>query len=335
MPRLTEAQRNNAIGHLEAGESQSAIARQLNVSQSTIARLWHRYQQHGSSRDRPRSGRPRVTTPAQDRFIRLRHLRNRFTTASSTTSVVPGLRTISDQTVRNRLREAGIRSRRPLRGPVLTRQHRQQRRQWCRQHLPWPLQRWRTVIFSDESRYMLRRPDGRARVYRRRNERYAANCVQEVDRFGGGSVMVWAGISYSGRTDLIQVQGNLTARRYLDEIIRPHVLPFMNRQNVIFQHDNARPHTARITRDFLAQNNVQVLDWPSRSPDLNPIEHLWDELDRRVRQRDPQPQTLPALFVALRAEYQLIPRHFIRNLVQSMGRRCQATIDANGGHTRY
>ena len=111
MPGLNEAQRNNAISHLEAWESQSAIARQLNVSQSTIARLWHRYQQHGSSRDRPRSGRPCVTTPAQDRFIRLRHLRNRFTTASSTASVVPGLRTISDQTVRNRLREAGIRSR--------------------------------------------------------------------------------------------------------------------------------------------------------------------------------------------------------------------------------
>ena len=65
MPRITKAQRNHTIGHLEAGESQYAIVRQLNVSQSTIARLWHRYQQHGSSR------RPRVTTPAQDRFIRL------------------------------------------------------------------------------------------------------------------------------------------------------------------------------------------------------------------------------------------------------------------------
>ena len=74
--------------------------------------------------------------------------------------------------------------------------------------------------------------------------------------------MVWAVISYSGRTDLIRFQGNWSARRYLDENIRPHVLPFMNRQNVIFQHDNARPHTARITRDFFAQNNVQVLDWP-------------------------------------------------------------------------
>lgn len=335
MPRLTEAQRNNAIGHLEAGESQSAVARRLHVSQSTIGRLWHRLQQHGTTRDRPRSGRPRVTTPAQDRFIRLRHLRNRFLTASSTTTSVPGLRRISDQTVRNRLRDAGIRSRRPARGPILTRQHRQLRRQWCVNHRPWPMMRWRTVIFSDESRFLLRRPDGRARVYRRRHERFAANCVQEVDRFGGGSVMVWAGISYTGRTDLVQIHGNLTAQRYCDEIIRPHVIPFMNRQNVIFQHDNARPHTARLTTAFLAQNNIQVLPWPSRSPDLNPIEHLWDELDRRVRQRHPQPQTLPDLFLALREEYQNIPRPVIRNLILSMGRRCQAVIDSNGGHTRY
>ena len=76
---------------------------------------------------------------------------------------------------------------------------------------------------------------------RRPNERYAANCVQEVERFGSGSVMVWACTSYSGRKDLIRVQDNSTARRYLDEIIRSHVLPFMNRQIVIFQRDNARP----------------------------------------------------------------------------------------------
>ncbi|XP_067671756.1 uncharacterized protein [Haliotis asinina] len=135
MPRFTEAQGNNAIGHLEAGKSQSAITRELNVSQSTIARLWHRYQQQGSTRYRPRSGRPRVTTPSQDRLIRLRHLQNRYTTAASSTSIVPRLRTISDETVGYRLRQAGIPSRRPLRRPVLTRQRRQECRQRYRQHL--------------------------------------------------------------------------------------------------------------------------------------------------------------------------------------------------------
>ena len=77
MPPLRAAARENAIGRLQAGQRQ-AVAHALNVSQSTISRLWNRFRQSGSTADAPRSGRPRVTTPAQDRFIRLCHLRNRI-----------------------------------------------------------------------------------------------------------------------------------------------------------------------------------------------------------------------------------------------------------------
>ncbi|CAM1310423.1 Uncharacterised protein r2_g2073 [Pycnogonum litorale] len=132
MPRLNNAQRNNAIGRLEAGMSRSEVTRFFHVSPSTISRLWTRYQQPETTRDLPRSGRPRSTTTAQDRYIRLRHLRQRMTTATSTASTIPGLGTISDQTVRNRLRDAGLRARRPVRRIVLTRHHRQVRFQWCR-----------------------------------------------------------------------------------------------------------------------------------------------------------------------------------------------------------
>ena len=335
MQRLNEAERNNTIGRLEAGESQTAVARTFNVFQRTISRLWDRYQQHGSSRDLPRSGRPRVTTAAQDRYIRLRHLRDRFTTATSTASRVPGMRRISDQTVRNRLRDAGIRARRPVRAVVLNRQHRQNRLQWAQAHRVWPQQRWRTVWFSDESRFLLQHADGRARVYRRRNERFADNCIQEVDRFGGGSVMVWGAISHTGRTALVHVNGTLTAQRYCDEILQHHVVPIMQNNGRLFQHDNARPHTARMTTAYLQNNNVPILPWPSKSPDLNPIEHLWDELDRRVRQRHPAPQSLQELAAASQAEWANILQQVIRNLTLSMGRRCQAVIDARGGHTRY
>ena len=123
MPRLNEDQRNNTIGRLQAGETKTHVSRVLNVSQSNISRLWDRYQQQGSIHDCLRSERPRVTTPAQDRHIRLRHLRDRFTTATSTAAAIPGQRRISDQTVRNRLREAGIRARRPVKAVVLTRRH--------------------------------------------------------------------------------------------------------------------------------------------------------------------------------------------------------------------
>ena len=335
MPRLNRTNRNIAIGLLEAGQSQRTVARRMAVHQTTISRLWARYRQHNSVEDRPRSGRPRVTTRAQDRYIRVHHLRHRTATATSTASNIPGLRRLSAQTVRNRLREVGLRARRPYFGPVLRQLHRRRRVQWCNNVQAWTLANWRRIWFSDESRFLLERRDGRMRVYRRRHERFANACVPQVDRFGRGSVMMWGAISYTGRSDLIMVRGHLTALRYRDEILRPHLLPILNRQRELFQQDNARPHTARVTRDFLTTENVTVLPWPSRSPDLNPIEHLWDVLDRRVRQRNPAPQTLQQLAIALEAEWTAIPQQQIQRLIRSMSRRCRAVLDSNGGHNRY
>ena len=199
-------------------------------------------------------------------------------------------------------------------------------------------------MFSDESRFSLQRSDRRQRVYRRLGERYSGACVREVDRFGGeGSVMVWGGISHGVKTPLVVIQGNLTAVRYRNQVLMPHVLPLVNAHNLTFQHDNARPHVARICRDFLNQNNVQVLDCPALPPptppppivpDLNPIEYLWDALDRRVRKRVNVPNNVAQLQLALIQEWNNIPQRTIDNLVGSMVRRVRAATAARGGHTR-
>ena len=97
--------------------------------------------------------------------------------------------------------------------------------------------------------------------------------------------MVWGGISHGEKSPLIVVPGKLTAVRYRDEIFRPVAVPLVQQHQMTFQHDNARPHVARVCQDFLANNNIVPLDWPPYSPDLSPIEHLWDELDRHVRRR--------------------------------------------------
>jgi hypothetical protein len=107
------------------------------------------------------------------------------------------------------------------------------------------LQTWRRVWFSEESRFMLQKRDGRTRVYRRRNERIARNCVLEVEKFGGGRVMMWGTISYARNTQLVQIHipGNLNAARYRDEVLTPHMLPAMNLHWKVIQHDNAQRHT--------------------------------------------------------------------------------------------
>ena len=147
--------------------------------------------------------------------------------------------------------------------------------------------------------------------------------------------MVWGAISLTGRSPLVDVQGRLNAARYVEEILRPHVLPLLNAPHAQFQQDNARPHTARLTTAFLNQHQVQVLPWPSLSPDMNPIEHLWDELDRRVRGREAAPTNHRELLEALQEEWDAIPQQDIRALIESMPRRCRQLVAARGGHTPY
>ena len=152
---------------------------------------------------------------------------------------------------------------------------------------------------------------------------------KSTDLGEGGSVMVWGGISHGVKTPLVVIQGNLTAVRYRDQVLMPHVLPLVNAHNLTFQH------VARVCRDFLIQNNVQVLDWPPYSPDSNPIEHLWDALDKRVRKRVIVPNNVAQLQLALIQEWHNIPQRTIDNLVGSMVRRVRAATAARGGHMRY
>ena len=262
--------------------------------------------------------------------------RDRFRPATKTAVSIPGLRRISSQTVRNRLYAAGLRARRPAVRVVLRPHHRRARLTWARAYARWSRVQWRTVVFSDESRFCLQAGDGRVRVWRRPGERFSDNCIREQDKHRGGSVMVWGAIDLQEKSDLIIVDGTLNAEQYLEQVINPTVVPlFVRRPNLVFMHDNARPHAARLTTAHLANMGIPVIPWPSKSPDLNPIEHLWDELERRIRNRPNLPTSLQQLQDALLEEWEAIPREVWRKLIFSMRKRCQAVVTAYGGHTRY
>ena len=81
--------------------------------------------------------------------------------------------------------------------------------------------------------------------------------------------------------------------------------------------------------------DLEVLDWPSRSPDFNSIEHIWDELGRRVRQQVNLPQTLGDLKRALVEQWRRLPEAVFINILRSMRTHCVAVRDARGGHNRY
>ena len=328
------------LGMLQAGATQRYAAAQFGVTQSVVQRIWQRFLDTGSVEERPKSGRPRKTSAVDDRYIVTMSRRQRFDTARTLNQQflhATGI-TICEQTIRNRLHDNGIHARRPAVRPPLTRDHRTARRQFAAQYEDVPLGSLRKILFTDESRFCVDNSDGRKCVWRRKNERFVNCCVAEHDRWGGPSVMVWGGISFDGVTDLYVIQnGALTGVRYRDEILDVYVRPFAGAvgDNFVLMDDNARPHRARVVNDYLEDEGIERLDWPSRSPDLNPIEHAWDALQRRINARMAQPQTAQQLANALLEEWVRIPRKDIQTLVLSFWTHCTEVIDARGGHTRY
>ncbi|GFV22238.1 transposable element Tcb2 transposase [Trichonephila clavipes] len=247
-------------------------------------------------------------------------------------------RRVSSQTVRNRLHEGGLYARRPMVCIPLTPRPRAARRRWAAEHRDWEQHDWSQVLFTDESLFSLECDTRRVLVWRDRGTRNNPAFVRERSQYRRAGWMVWGGISIGGRTDLHIIRnGTLTGRRYADEILRPHVIPYAGAigDSFVFQNDNARPHRARLVEYMLEAETIQRMEMPACSPDLNPIEHVWDMLRRRIAARPRPPATVRDLEIALLEEWNSIPQSLIDYFIASMANRCAAVLAVRGDHTPY
>jgi hypothetical protein len=176
------------------------------------------------------------------------------------------------------------------------------------------------------------------RVYRPVGTRYDEQYVRTYNQSGRFSVNLWAWISGRGPGICTIVQERLNAPVYvriLNELMLPSVIPIFGEQNFIFQDDNCPIHRARIVRQYLEQERVNCLPWPSKSPDLNPIENVWGRMTSLMYENDFRPNTVEELQQKIVDTWQQITPAYTRDLVSSMPRRLQMVIDSNGAMTKY
>ncbi|GFX34539.1 transposable element Tcb2 transposase [Trichonephila clavipes] len=284
------------------------------------------------------SGCPRGTTPADDRYIVLQARRNRRQRAGEIarhTTQATG-RPISRFTVARRLHGGGLFARRPVRCVPLTPYHRRRHSLRCQEHRNWRDNEWGRVLFTDESKFSLSSNPHRILIWRERRCRNYPSNIIERDRYGG--VLVWGGIMLGSRTDLhIFDAGSVNGTRYCNEILLPYVRLFRGALGLqfLFMDDNAPCHRTVAAEQLLVSEDIERMDWPAKSPDLNPIEHVWDFLGRRLAARTLPPITIRELRVALQDKWAAMPQQLIDTLILSMGRRCETCLAVRGDHIPY
>ncbi len=181
----------------------------------------------------------------------------------------------------------GYSSRRPHRVPLLSVKNRKRRLKLAQAQQNWTIQDWKNVVWSDESRFLLKHSDVRVRIWRKEHERMDPSCLVSTVQAGGGGVMVWGIFYWHTLCPLVPIEHHLNATAYLSTV-SDHVHPFMttvySSSDDYFQKDNAPCHKAQIISDWFLEhdNEFTLLKWPPESPDLNPIEHLCDVVEREI-----------------------------------------------------
>ena len=163
--------------------------------------------------------------------------------------------------------------------------------------------------------------------------------VEGTLKFGGGSLIIWGCMLWEGAGFACKIDGKMDGELYTkilqDELQESLVLYDKDPFSIIFQQDNDPKHKSQMATSYLEDQDITVLSWPAQSPDLNPIEHLWDHLKRKLGEYEQAPGGILELWERVGVEWDKIGADVCQNLIESMPRRVQALLKAKGGHIKY
>lgn len=341
--RLTHLERGTAVGLHTAQWSQYKIARHLNCAPKTVRETLKKIKISKKLEDAPRSGCPRKTTPREDRTLKIISLQNRKLTATKIAQdVVPTFaeNELSVRTVRNRLIESDLNGRVARKKPLLSAKNIKARYEWAKIHRQVTLEEWKTVIFSDESPFCLFQDSGKIYVRRRVGEEFLDECLCPTVKHGGGSINIWGCFSWKGAGPLKRIDGIMDGAKYRG-ILKTYMAPYLKelekerKEECIFQQDNDPKHTSKVVKNYLNNKGIRVMEWPSQSPDMNPIENAWKYLKDRIVAHMPKPQNLDDVWAIIKEEWSKIPPAYFQNLIEGMPKRCNTLYSVRGRHTKY
>ncbi|KAG2466651.1 TCB1 transposase, partial [Polypterus senegalus] len=329
--------RDRIVSRHKSGEGYRNISAALKVPMSTVASIIRKWKKFKTTRTLPRAGRPSKLSDLGRRAL-VREVTKNLTTTLSELQRSSGERGEPSRrtTISAAIHQSGLYGRVDRRKPLLSKRHMAARLEFAKRHLKDTQTMRNKILWSDETKIELFGVNARNHVWGNPGTaHHQANTIPTV-KHGGGSIMLWGCVSSAGTGRLVRVKGKMTAEMYrhiLDENLLQSAPDLRLGQQFFFQQDNDPKHTAKISKEWLQDNSVNVLEWPSHSPDLNLFEHLWRDLKMAVHRCFPS--YLMELERCCKEEWAKLAKDRCARLVASCSKRLETVIAAKGASTKY
>ena len=246
---------------------------------------------------------------------------------------------VSTETIRKILKKNGIKCHDKHKKPLLTAVHQKNRLKFAKATVKYTYGDRQKIMFSDESKFNLTGADGNVKVWCMDSMRLKQSNIHAVKKFGGGNVMVWGILTKFGVGKLIRITNRMNSKAYCD-VLRDGLIGTLDMYNLdlssmIFMQDNASCHSSKETKKWISDNNIEILNWPACSPDLNIIENVWGYLEKQIRRRKLSYKNPDEMFQIIQEEWNKIPKSYVEKLYWSMCKRVKEVIKNKGDITKY
>lgn len=332
--RTSTEQRKAILKLLNNGVSMEIIANSFKVNKSTVSRIRSRYINTNSYLDRPRQARKKKISTRTFRSAIRELSKKNYQSINIFRHILQSKYHVrySKSGAYKLMKREGFRARIKKRKPLISKTNRFRRIIFARQHVNWSDQDWKRVVWTDETSFERIRKSGREYYYKECNDNISMNTRPSVQK-GGGSSMFWGCFQYKNIGFGRFISGSVNAKVYQD--ILQHegldsVSLFQKKRDIIWMQDNAPPHKAKSTLDLINIFKWETMIWPPFSPDLNPIENLWQVIKNRVYSGSSFKSIEELQDAVEEIWYDLDQSEILINLIKSMPHRMREVIRRRG-----
>ncbi|KAG2467689.1 TC1A transposase, partial [Polypterus senegalus] len=336
---LPEELRDRIVARHRSGQGYKKSSAALKVPKSTVASIILKWKTFVTTRTLPRAGRPaKLSYRGRRALVREVKKNPNITLAELQRCGQEKGESCRKSTITAALHQSGLYGRVALarRKPLLSKRYMAARLEFAKRHLKDSQTMRNKILWSDETKIELSGVNARHHVWKKPGTAHHQANTKPIVKHGGDSIMLWGCFSMAGTGRLVRIKGKMTVAMYrdiLDENLLQSALDLRLGRRFIFQQDNDPKHTAKISKEWLQDNSVNVLEWPSQSPNLNPIEHLWRDLKMAVHRRFPS--NLMELERCCKEEWAKLAKDRCAKLVASYSKRLEAVIAAKSASTKY